>query len=87
MASINFDIGRTIFTYEGTQPQPINKYDQYIKIVRRPNILGEFQGVPPDTIWPSYLPGPACAGLNYFEEFTPGRKYEVTALVPFTLEY
>jgi hypothetical protein len=85
MASIDFNIGRTIFTYEGTESLPISTYDPYLRSVRRPNIGDEFPGAPVDTIWPSYLP--ATKDLNYFNEFTPGRKYEVNALAPFTLEY
>lgn len=85
MASINFDVGRTQFIFEGTSSIDLAPYDSLIYSVRRLNIDGEFPGVPAGEIWGAYWPG--SNNLNRFFTFDPGRKYEVNARVPFTLEY
>jgi len=85
MASISFPVGRTKFIFEGTSPLPISQYDSYIRSFREENIENQWPGVPAGTIWSSYFPG--MGSLNSFVDLTPGRHYEVDALIPFILEY
>jgi len=86
MASINFNVGRTKFIFEGATNIGFKQFDSYIRSIREYNEEGDFPNVPAKAIWSSYFPGLQDI-LNIIHEFKPGREYEVDAKVPFTLEY
>lgn len=89
MASINFNVGKTRFIFEGTVSIRFEQFDDFVHIIREWNEDGDFPGIPEKSIWSSYFPGFKGEQdiLNRIHEFKPGREYEVDAKVPFTLEY
>lgn len=86
MASINFNLGRNKFVYEGTSVIPFSQFNDSIICIRELNEDGDFPGIPAHSIWSSYFPGIEDI-LNAVKEFRPGRTYEVDAKIPFTLDY